>query len=326
MAEPAHTPVLLEQVLEALAPQPGEVYVDATAGLGGHAEQVARRVGGPGTVVLNDVDPANLAHAAAHVRASLGANCPRLIESNGNFADLPRRLRESGIRAHMVLADLGFSSNQVADASRGLSFMHDAPLDMRLDPTLPTSAAELVATLPVPELARILLEYGEERQALRIARKLAEARLRGPISSTSQLAQIVRGVLVRQGAPGEGVDPATRTFQALRIAVNDELGVLESLLDGIRRGAERAAGRGSADGSGWLRAGARVAMISFHSLEDRLVKRAFAALVGEGLAEDVGPRLRRAEEAEVRANRRSRSARLRVVRIGGLRKPLGEDP
>jgi len=233
----------------------------------------------------------------------------------GNFADLPRRLAEAGTPADMLLADLGFSSNQMADASRGLSFMTDAPLDMRLDPTLPTSAAELVAGLPVAELTRILAEYGEERQAARIARKLADARAREPITTTFQLAEIVRAALARPGASGEGIDPATRTFQALRIAVNDELGVLESLLASVRRAALQLAGTGDQVRRTWVNPGARVAIISFHSLEDRLVKRAFADMVREGLAEDAGPRLRRANDQEVDANRRARSARLRAVRL-----------
>lgn len=323
MAQADHIPVLLDQVLESLAPQAGQTCADATAGLGGHSLEIGRRLGSSGTLVLNDVDPGNLERAERLIRHELGEGCPGLVCVRGNFADLPRRLVELGIVADVVLADLGFSSNQMADASRGFSFMHDAPLDMRLDPTLPTTAAALLAGADVGELARILSEYGEERQAGRIARKLAEARARQPITTTAQLAQLVRGVLARPGASsgkgGEGIDPATRTFQALRIAVNDELGVLESLLDSIRHGAERAAGRAgrTGDGQGWLRAGARVGIISFHSLEDRLVKRAFASMASDELAASIGQRLQRAEESELQANRRSRSARLRAVRIAG---------
>ncbi len=319
MPDPVHIPVLLDQVLDSLNPAPGETYVDATAGLGGHALEIARRLGPAGTIVLNDVDPANLAEAQRRIRAALPDAAPRLIPRHGNFADLPRRLLELGVTADLFLADLGFSSNQMADAIRGLSFQHDAPLDMRLDPTLPTTAADLVASLSVPELTRILSEYGEERQAPRIARKLAEARAQQPITSTTRLAEIVRRVVARPGASDGGIDPATRTFQALRIAVNDELGVLESLLDSIaregRRMSERATGGGRTD-TGWLRSDARVGIISFHSLEDRPVKRCFADLTAKGHAATIGARLQRPTEDELDANRRSRSARLRAIRIG----------
>lgn len=312
MTQPAHVPVLLDGVIRALSPGTGECYADATAGLGGHAVAIARLLGPTGTVVLNDVDPGNLMAAEGALRGSLGRACPVIHSVTGNFADLPRRLAEMGVAADMLLADLGFSSNQMADAGRGLSFMSEGPLDMRLDPGLPTSAADLVRTLPVAELARILSEYGQERHAGAIARKLGEARAREPITTTFQLAQIVRSVLARRGPSGEGIDPATRTFQALRIAVNDELGVLESLLESVRR-----ATRGVACGSaGWLRAGGRVGIISFHSLEDRLVKRAFADLVREGMAEPAGGRSITAEEDELASNRRARSARLRAIRVG----------
>lgn len=313
MPLPDHIPVLLDHVLDALAPQPGQTYADATAGLGGHALEVARRLGPTGHVVLNDVDPANLAQAEANLREALGPDCPRLTTLLGNFADLPRRMIELGLGADAILADLGFSSNQMANAARGLSFQTDAPLDMRLDPTLPTTAADLVATLPVDELTRILADYGEERHAHRIARRLVEARTAGPIRTTFQLAELVRAAQPRHPGSGDGIDPATRTFQALRIAVNDELGVLESLLASIERAARALSG--APPGRTWLAPGARVALISFHSLEDRLVKRAFADLVRAQLAQDIGPRLRRADEDELRVNRRARSARLRAVHL-----------
>jgi 16S rRNA (cytosine1402-N4)-methyltransferase len=303
--EPGHIPVLLDEVLALLDPRPGEVFLDCTAGLGGHAAAVAPRLGAAGTIVLNDADPANLERARARVEP-LG---PRGVAFAGNFADAPRRLAERGLAADLVLADLGFSSNQIEDAARGFSFARDGPLDMRLDPTLPVSAADLVASLPEPELARIIREYGEDRDAPRIARKLVESRRAGPISTTGQLAQIVRHASGRRPTR-DSIDPATRTFQALRIAVNDELGSLESLLDWIRRGAERTAGS-------WLKPGARVAIIAFHSLEDRPVKRAFAGLVSGGVATALTRRPVEADGSEVSRNPRSRSARLRAIRIGG---------
>lgn len=299
---PAHIPVLIGEVLERLAPRPGETFVDCTAGLGGHAAAVARRLVPGGRVVLNDLDPGNLERAYARVREA--APGVEVVTIRGNFAELPRRLGGMGHSAAMVLADLGFASTQMDEPARGFSFQREGPLDMRLDPSGPVTAAELVATLPEPELARILRDYGEERAARAIARKLVGARRQGSIATTGQLAEIVRSVVGRGGA----IDPATRTFQALRIAVNDELGSLEGLLAAVDRGAR---GRGS----GWLAAGARIAIVSFHSLEDRMVKRAFHSLVGEGLAEAIGDQPTGAGEPEIAANPRSRSAKLRAIRL-----------
>lgn len=307
-AQPRHVPVLLEETLAALTPRAGEVYLDCTAGLGGHAVVVGRALGRNGTIVLNDADPANLAAARAAVES--GDAPPRVVTFHGNFADAPRRLIESGLAANLVLADLGFSSNQVEDAARGMSFSRDGPLDMRLDPTLPITAAELVASLPEAELAQIIRDYGEDRDAARIARKLVEARRTAPITTTGKLADIVRQASGRRPSR-DAIDPATRTFQALRIAVNDELGSLQSLLAATEAGAAKlAAGQPS-----WLKPGARVAIISFHSLEDRPVKRAFADLVSRGLATELTRKPVQASEDEIGENPRSRSAKLRAVRI-----------
>lgn len=310
MDQPRHVPVLMEEVLRILAPRPGETYLDCTAGLGGHAAAIAAAVGPAGTIVLNDADPSNLARAAERVRAA-SSPAPAVVTFHGNFADAPRRMAEAGLAADMVLADLGFSSNQVEDAQRGMSFSRDGPLDMRLDPTSPVTAAELVASLPEPELAQIIRDFGEDRDAARIARKLVEARRAAPITTTGRLADIVRQASGRRPSR-DSIDPATRTFQALRIAVNDELGSLQSLLSAVERGAAKAKG---SEGS-WVRAGARVAMISFHSLEDRPVKRAFADLVSRGLAAELTRKPVVADEAEASRNPRSRSAKLRAVRIG----------
>jgi 16S rRNA (cytosine1402-N4)-methyltransferase len=305
---PGHIPVLLQEVLAALGPRPGEVYADATAGLGGHASSVARRLGPSGTVVLNDADPANLARAGAGI-AALGSAAPRVLTIRGNFADLPRRLSEAGLAPDMLLADLGFASTQVDDAARGFSFRHDGPLDMRMDTESPVTAAELVNTLPERELAGLIRDFGEEKNARTIASKLVAARARGPILSTARLAEIVRSAF---GGRDQRIDPATRTFQALRIAVNDEIGSLESLLRSVGQAAAAvAAGRPA-----WLNPGARVAIIGFHSLEDRPVKRAFADLAAKGLASLDGRRAVRASESEVEDNARARSARLRAIRLG----------
>lgn len=305
MGEHGHIPVLLEEVLAALEPQTGEVYADATAGLGGHAAAVAAHLGPAGTVVLNDADPANLARSGARITA-LGV---RVVTIRGNFADLPRRLIEVGLAADMILADLGFASTQVDDPGRGFSFRHDGPLDMRMDTESPVTAAELVNTLPERELTEIIRDFGEEKNARAIASKLVAARAREPIVSTTRLAEIVRSAF---GGRDQRIDPATRTFQALRIAVNDELGSLDSLLRSVGQAAQAiAAGRPT-----WLRPGARVAVIGFHSLEDRPVKRAFADLAAKGLATVMDKRPVRATEAEVGDNARARSAKLRAVRVG----------
>ncbi|MBX3407795.1 MAG: 16S rRNA (cytosine(1402)-N(4))-methyltransferase RsmH [Phycisphaeraceae bacterium] len=307
-----HVPVLLAEVLAALDPQPGQTVLDCTAGLGGHARAMAQRIGPSGTLVLMDLDPTNLACAEATVRSD--GLPPRIVAMNAPFSAAPRLLAERGIVADCVLADLGWSSNQIADSARGFSFQRAGPLDMRLDPAAPVTAAELVATLPEGELAQIIRDYGEDPAAGRIARAIVRARAAGPIATTDQLARVVHEVLPRRHGPGGGIDPATRTFQALRIAVNDELGHLDALLAAVRRAA-------TSISDTWLRAatadrpGARVAIIAFHSLEDRPVKQAFAALAADGVAATRTRGAVQASEAEVQANPRARSARLRAVEL-----------
>lgn len=308
---PSHVPVLLDAVLGLLMPRPGETYIDATAGLGGHAAAVAARLVPGGRVVLNDLDESNLDRAADRVRTAAD-DAVEVIPVHGPFARLPGVLAERGIAADMFLADLGFASNQVDDPNRGFSFKQDGPLDMRLDPTAGESAADLLARLDERELADIIWRYGEERLSRRIAQKLVAARRDAPMTTTSRVAQIVRSAYPAAPARKSRIDPATRTFQALRIAVNDEMGQLEALLDAIGRGATEA-GRGTP--GGWLNRGARVAMISFHSLEDRPVKRAFVDLAGRGLAERLTRKPLTADEQESRTNPRSRSAKLRALRL-----------
>lgn len=312
-----------------LDPQEGEVYADATAGLGGHAAAVALRLGGAGTVVLNDLDPDNLGRAEAGVRqacADAERACPAILAIRGNFADLPRTLAERGLRADMLLADLGFASSQMDDPERGLSFRADGPLDMRLDPSARITAEELVNTWPERELADLIYRYGEEQGSRRIAAAIVRARAEDRIRTTGALAEVVReaaggawgaggGRGPRRGRPGKSIDPATKTFQAIRIAVNDELGSLESFLGSISRASVGRGGQGA--GGGWLSDGARVAVISFHSLEDRPVKRAFGELVSRGLAAELARGVVRPSEGEVERNPRSRSAKLRGIRLSG---------
>lgn len=301
-----HTPVLLAQTIAALAPEPGQTLLDCTAGLGGHSAAIAGALGGAGRVVLVDLDPGNLERAAAKVSAVDDA--PEVVPIHGSFAQAPRVLAQRGIRADLVLADLGFASTQVDDPERGFSFRSEGPLDMRLDPTAPITCRELVNTLDEADLARIIFEFGEERFARRVARNLVAARRESPIQTTSRLAEIVRQAVPR--TPNQRIDPATRTFQALRIAVNDELGALEGLLGSM----EREAGRHGDDRT-WLGPIARIAIIAFHSLEDRPVKRCFKRLTDAGFAQRVGDSPTTATEAECAENRRARSARLRAIRL-----------
>lgn len=304
-----HVPVLGPEVVRDLAPQPGDAVIDCTAGRGGHAELIARTMGS-GTLVLGDLDPANLAYAAD--RVAHAAPGVRVIPLQGDFRHLALRMRSMGLPpANAVLADLGVSSLHLDDASRGFSFTADAPLDMRLDPSGSRTAADLLASLSEEELVTVIGHLGEEPLARRIARKVAESREVAPIKTTAQLALLVREAYGPRARTSR-LHPATRTFMALRIAVNDELGALEGLLSEVATAAHEAE-KGKA---GWLAPDARVAVISFHSLEDRLVKRSFAALESSGLASRLARKPLVASDAEVDANPRARSAKLRIIRLG----------
>jgi len=296
-----HEPVLLAETCELLQPAAGDVVLDCTLGRGGHAlalGSAAEHV----TVVGLDLDETNRAFAAGRLTE---AGIPH-HSSTGNFVRAPEALKAAGLAANVVIADLGFSSNQVDDAARGFSFLHDGPLDMRLDPTAPVTAASLIATLPQRELADLIRRHGEEPFAGRIARKVASERTQRPIDTTGLLADLVREAYGAR-AHSSRQHPATRTFQALRIAVNDELAAVQTLLDRL----ERAMRTGD---TSWLAPGARIGVIAFHSLEDRPVKTSFAALVREGLAVDLSSGPCRASDDELDRNPRSRSARLRVIR------------
>jgi len=309
-----HAPVLRAETLGTLSPVAGETYLDATAGLGGHAAAFAARLSPGGRVILNDLDARNLDRARAHVGAEVERARGEVDVQTlrGNFAEAPRRVAERGWAADIVLADLGFASTQVDDGARGFSFKRDGPLDMRYggDEGGGPSAADLIAELDERELADVLWQFGEERRSRPIARAIVRARAEAPIETTQRLGEIVRGVV---GASVGGVDGATRAFQALRIAVNDELGSLDALLAAVRGGA----GLASGGEPGWLSPGARVGVISFHSLEDRRVKRSFADLVASGWAELLTRKALEASPAEVGMNARARSAKLRAVRIVG---------
>jgi 16S rRNA (cytosine1402-N4)-methyltransferase len=285
----SHVPVLLGEALTLLAPREGGLYVDCTLGAGGHAEAILRV---PGTRLVGfDRDPSALALASARL-ARFGA---RFTAVHAPFSDLEAELEALSIRGvDGVLADVGVSSMQLDDPSRGMSFRGEGPIDMRMDPTRGQSALELIEELDDDELANVLYRLGEERRSRRVARCIKQALAAGELATTLDL----RRAVVRALGPARvgGVDPATRTFQALRIAVNAELDELTTLID--------AAGRALAPGGA-------LAVISFHSLEDRIVKRAFQdkerwdALTKKPIV---------ASDEEAAQNPRSRSAKLRAAR------------
>jgi 16S rRNA (cytosine1402-N4)-methyltransferase len=291
-----HVPVLPAEVLHWLDPQPGQVLVDCTVGAGGHTRLLAERVGPAGRVIGLDQDAAMLELA----RPGLAGLPVTLVHAG--FEQLADVLREQGVTAaDGVLADLGVCSDQLDDAARGLSFQESGPLDMRMDPSRGETAADLLRRLPERDLADLIYQYGEERFSRRIARRIVEARQREPLTTTEQLAELVRRCVPRaKGRPG--LDPATRTFQALRIAVNDELGALERLLAQL---------------PDCVKPGGRAVLISFHSLEDRRVKQAFR---DKAVWDVLTKKPVQAGDDEVRANPRARSAKLRAAR----RKPADE--
>lgn len=297
--------MLVDEVLEVLAPSAGGFYVDGTFGRGGHTARLLHAVGATGSVLALDRDPAAIAAGQQRFHDE-----PRLQLVQGPFAHLAQIVatRAAGRAVRGILLDLGVSSPQLDDPSRGFSFSKDGPLDMRMDPTSGESAAQLVARADERELQTVIATLGEERHARRIARAIVAARATAPITRTAELAELVR----RSVRGHDGKHPATRTFQALRMQVNDELGQLHAAL----RGAFAA-----------LAPGGRLAVISFHSLEDRIVKRfirerstvdpVFAGLPlipasARPVMREVG-RKRRASEAETARNPRSRSAVLRCA-------------
>lgn len=285
---PVHVPVLLGEVLHWLDPKPGAVIVDGTLGGGGHARRLAERVGPAGRLIGLDLDPEAI-RAAGEDLAGLPVE---LVHAN--FCDLPEVLAALSIDAvDGILLDLGLSSVQLADASRGFSFSSDGPLDLRFDPTRGEPAWRLLNRLSSRHLADLIYRFGEERHSRRIARAIAEERRHGPITASAELAAIVRRCVPRR--PDDRIDPATRAFQALRIAVNDELRSLEIALRRL---------------PGCLRPEGRLAVISFHSLEDRPVKTAFLA---DDRLDVLTRRPVRPSETEITRNPRARSAKLRVA-------------
>jgi 16S rRNA (cytosine1402-N4)-methyltransferase len=291
MTEPSsvHVSVLAEEVLHWLAPQPGMVLVDGTLGGGGHTRLLAAAVGPTGKVIGIDRDPAAIDVAQQELRR-LPVRFAR-----ANFCDLPEVLEQLEIpQVDGVLLDLGLSSDHLADRSRGFSFSADGPLDLRFNPQSGEPARRLINRLSVEHLMQLISAYGEERYSRRIAQAVVARRRERPIETSAELAELIRGA-VPNPPGGHRIDPATRTFQALRIAVNDELKSLEIALRRI---------------PDCLRSGGRMAVISFHSLEDRRVKEAYLA---DLRLKVLTRRPLRPGDKEVAENPRSRSAKLRVA-------------
>ena len=320
--EYTHTPVLLAECLEALAIRPDGVYVDGTLGRAGHSREIARRLT-TGRLICIDRDQAAIDAAAQRLEPWMD----HVTLLHGNFADLAELLRGIGVdRVQGMLFDLGVSSPQLDDASRGFSYMQDAPLDMRMDATAPLSAREVVNTWSQEELRRILYEYGEERYAPAIARAICRTREARPIETTLELVEVIKGALP-PAALREKQHPAKRSFQAIRIAVNGELDALPPML------------QAAVDE---LAPGGRLAVITFHSLEDRIVKQTLANLARGctcppefpvcvcGKKPQVKILTRKpvtAGQAELAENPRARSAKLRVAEKCSLpdKPPFGEE-
>jgi 16S rRNA (cytosine1402-N4)-methyltransferase len=291
-----HTPVLLEKVIDVLAPKPGEIFIDLTAGFGGHSAALLDSVGESGKGVLIDQDPEAIQALRERFNGDL-----RVSIVQGNFdglSDLELPL------ADMILADIGVSSVQLDHPERGFSFISDGPLDMRMDTSQGETATELIARLPEAELADVIYRYGEERQSRRIAKAIVETRKVSTIASTTQLAEIVEQAIGRHSK----IHPATKTFQALRIAINDELGALTDMLPVATE---------------LLKPGGRLAVISFHSLEDRIVKQYFRSITRsekDQMGHDVSvPNYKLVTKKPIAGldekdfNPRARSAKLRAV-------------
>jgi 16S rRNA (cytosine1402-N4)-methyltransferase len=303
LPEHGHEPVMTAEALRGLGlERAGPLTVmDCTAGRGGHLMKIAEHLKAGGMLIALDVDPENLKYvrkrfdaAAAEGAALKGVE---LRTFHANFAEAGDALEAAGVeKVDGLLADFGVSTNQLLDAKHGLSFNTDLPLDMRLDPRIRKKACDLVAEWDEKELATALQEYAQERFAWRIARKIVQTRATEPILTTGQLARLVRSVVPAKYGQ---IDPATRTFQALRMAVNNELEEIEDLLAAV---------------PGMMKEDGHAVFISFHSGEDRLVKQAMRAWEEAGIAESLTKKPQEPSEAEMQRNPRSRSAKLRAAR------------
>jgi 16S rRNA (cytosine1402-N4)-methyltransferase len=288
-----HVPVLLKEAIDFLAVPRGGTVIDATVGLAGHSCEIAKRLGAPGHLIGFDKDPQALNQARTRLQAPPGSesNWPTITLLHTSFAEIGERFEPASV--HAILADLGVSSLQFDNAERGFSFQADGPLDARMDPRSERTAEQVVNRLDEKSLADVIYEFGEERRSRRIARAIVRAR---PIRSTAHLAEVVSAA-ARSMKP-HGLHPATRTFQAIRIFVNQELDDLRELVKAAPR---------------VLRTGGRLAIISFHSLEDRIVKDAFREGAQAGWYRVLTKKPVTASEEEVGRNPRARSAKLRAA-------------
>jgi 16S rRNA (cytosine1402-N4)-methyltransferase len=305
MKKPQHVPVLLDEVLQFLKVRPGAVIADATVGLGGHSAEIAMRLGAKGRLICFDRDPEAMELAKARmeeVRAEIGSEMPEVVFEPRAFSEAASVIEPASLDG--LLADFGVSSLQLDEAHRGFSFRSSGPLDMRMDTRRGETAGQVVNQEDENELADLIYEFGEERRSRRIARAIVRAR---PISTTADLAGIVSAAA--PSMKGDKIHPATRTFQALRIRVNNELEEIRSLLESA---------------PSLLKPGGRLVLISFHSLEDRQVKDAFREGGQEGIYEVLTRKPVVAEEQEQMRNPRSRSAKLRAAErlAAGARQPV----
>lgn len=294
MSNKYHTPVLLNEVIEFLSVLPSGIYVDATLGGGGHSEAILEATGPDSRVIGFDRDKSAIDESAERLKR-FGK---RFQTVNANFSSIGNKLEMIGINSvDGILADLGVSSHQLDEAGRGFSFKQSAPLDMRMGKDQGLTAYDLVNETEETELANLIFEFGEERLSRRIASAIVHSRKSAPIETTAQLADIVSGAFPTAARRGR-IHPATRTFQALRIVVNDELGELKTFL---------------ADAPALLNSGGRVLVISYHSLEDRMVKQTFVGLGKTDAFNRITKKTVKASEEEIKNNRRARSAHLRVL-------------
>ncbi len=291
-----HIPVLLQEVVEALEPKSGAFIIDGTVNGGGHAKVLAQKMGSKGTLLGIDWDP----KAIARVKES-GKRFPaRTIFEEGNYANVPELLKKLNLgKADGLLLDLGLSSEQLTPTGRGFSFSTSEILDMRYNPNEKVTAAQVVNGMPEKELANIIYQFGEERLSRRIAKAIVKERKHKRILTTGELARIVGAAVSKNYEKGR-IHHATRTFQALRIYVNRELDNLSSLLTHLDQCVEK---------------GGKVAVISFHSLEDRIVKQKFQELVKEGKGTLIAKKPLLPSREEISANPRSRSAKLRAIQL-----------
>ncbi|HEV2274945.1 MAG TPA: 16S rRNA (cytosine(1402)-N(4))-methyltransferase RsmH [Acidobacteriaceae bacterium] len=297
-ANERHVPVLLQDAIRYLNVRAGGTYVDATLGLGGHSEAIARRLGGQGRLIAFDRDPEAIELARARLEElarELGPEMPELALYGEEFSMLSRRVKEASLDG--LLADFGTSSLQLEEAHRGFSFQAEGPLDMRADPRKGITAEQVVNQADEKELANLIYEFGEERSSRRFARAIVRAR---PIMTTAQLARVISAVApaMKSGRSRQHIHPATRVFQALRIYVNAELEEIEALLAASVR---------------LLKPGGRLVVISFHSLEDRLAKDALRDGARQGVFEVLTRKPVTASEEEMDRNPRSRSSKLRAA-------------